>query len=340
MTHPRRTLLRMLGTAERSWDTRGFAPGEQFALWQEMACEAFVPVSLSSDDAEDGFRSCCQSRTIGSVGMSWLASGAQVVERTCDLIGRGASGMYFVNLPLVGRGVACQDGRRAVAGPGDFVVVDADRPFELDFGGPFEQISLAVPHDLLRPLLAEPDDAMSRTVSGEHGVGAVASAAIRTLAAERSHLDARQTRGVITHLAGLIALGISSAVPPRDAGSRALLLQAALDEIERSLGDPDLSIDVVACRINISPSYLTKLFAGRDTTFGRWLLARRLDRAWDALDPSLVRLGHPTVTEVSSACGFRDSSHFARTFHRRFGITPTQRRAGTGGQPAITSGRE
>ena len=318
----------MLGVAERSWDTRGVRPDDQLSVWQEMACEAFVPVSLSSASVTRGFRSRCQSRAVGDLGVSWLASGPQVVERTGTQIARSSSGMYFVNLPLVGQGVASQHGRRAVAGPGDFVVVDADRPFHLDFTTPFEQVSLAVPHDVLRPLIADPDDAVSVRVAGDRGVGAVASAAIRALCSERSHLDARQTKGIVEHLAGLIALGITGAVPERDLRPGAVLLQAALDEMERSLADPDLSIGVVASRVNISPSYLTKLFAGRGTTFGRWLLGRRLDRAWEALDPRLASASRSTVTRVAIACGFRDSSHFAHTFHARFGVTPSQRRDG------------
>lgn len=321
----------MLGIPERRWDTRGFAPGEQFAVWQEMACDAFVPVSLRADrPVEAGFASSCESRRVGVLGVSWLTSQAQVVERTPRLTASGETGVYFVNLPLSGRGAAEQEGRRAVAGPGDFVLVDADRPFELTFDAPFEQISLAVPRDVLQPLLADPAAAVSVTVPGDHGVGAVASAAIRTLASERCRLDARQARGIVAHLAGLIALGVTSAVPERAVGPRTVLLQAALDEIERSLADPDLCVEAVASRINISPSYLTKLFAGRGTTFGRWLIGRRLDRAWDALDPLLIAAAPATVTEVALACGFRDSSHFARTFHQRFGVTPTQRRSGAG----------
>jgi len=50
----------------------------------------------------------------------------------------------------------------------------------------------------------------------------------------------------------------------------------------------------------------------------RWVLEQRLELAYDALAYQRIR----TVTEISFAFGFKDSSHFGRVFSRRYGVPP------------------
>jgi AraC-like DNA-binding protein len=110
----------------------------------------------------------------------------------------------------------------------------------------------------------------------------------------------------------LVALAVSDGVTREPVG-RAALLQLAMDEIERSLADPDLTPDLIARRVSISVSNLTKLFAAHGTSVGRWLLHTRDDPR--------------SVTEIAHACGFRNSAHFARAFRLRSDLTPSARRA-------------
>ncbi|MBN9624406.1 MAG: helix-turn-helix transcriptional regulator, partial [Actinobacteria bacterium] len=129
-------------------------------------------------------------------------------------------------------------------------------------------------------------------------------------------------------LTSLLALALGRAtVLPRSA-SRALLLQAALDEIEKGLADPGLSPGRVARHVNISNRYLQRLFADQGTTFSRWVLARRLQCAHrDLLAPGLA---HLTIGQVAERRGFADRSHFSRAFRSRYGITPREHRRQAG----------
>ncbi len=125
-------------------------------------------------------------------------------------------------------------------------------------------------------------------------------------------------------MAGLIGLSLGAA-PAKNVGSLALT-QLALDEVERSLGDPGLSPAIVADRVGVSTRYLHRLFENRGQSFGRHLLARRLDRCRAALtDPELVDL---TVGEIAWRNGFTDPSYLARAYRRRYGMSPTQDRSG------------
>jgi len=320
----------MLGHADRTWRTHDVAAPDQFRAWEQMAAEAFTPVTLSrppaaeGDEGNGGFLTACAMRAVGDLGIAWLDTDAQRVEHSVRHVAQGSSGVYFLNLPLAGSGVALQDGRVSMTGAGDFVLVNADRPFTLAFESRLEQISLAIPRHLLDPLLAEPDQSNCVVIKGDVGAGAIASSAIRALAAQRGRLGPRETRGITDHLMGLVALAVSSTMEGGSASLRVRRYQAVLDEVERRLDDPGLSPQDVARELSISVSYLTKLFAEHGTSFGRTVLARRLDRARSLLaagsggDGDLL-----TVTAVATACGFQDSGYFARAFRARFGITPS-----------------
>ncbi|MGA8044921.1 MAG: helix-turn-helix domain-containing protein, partial [Dermatophilaceae bacterium] len=318
----------MLALAEMQLTTTGHPAAAQFDLWQQMVADAFTPVTLrrSDDEQGNGFRSTVQARRLGDLSLSWLTSEAQTVTRTADLVAGRPSGTYFLNLVLRGCGSAVQDGRAATALPGQFMLVDGDRPFTLDFGCTFDDICLMIPKEMLDSHLAAPELCTAVTVDGSSASGAMVLGALRALRSQRVNPSPRETAGITEHLVPLISLAVSEAARPSTPSPRTALLQAVLDEIDTHFADPDLNPVEVARRVSISVSYLTKLLASRGETFGRLLQRRRLDHAWAALAP-----GAPpvlTITSVAHASGFRDSAHFSRAFRATFSITPSQRRAG------------
>jgi AraC family transcriptional regulator, positive regulator of tynA and feaB len=305
-----------------TWSSDGLAEDDQFPSWAEISCVAFCPVTVTR--TSDGpFRSAVAGRAVGPLGVSRIRSQAQSVARTGTQVARDAGNTFFLNMPLTQGSSAGQDGRTAVLGPGDFTIVDSARPFALDFTRDFTQISLALPHEMIASRLIEPETATALRVDGSQGVGAVAGAAVRA-AAEAGPLDRGAAHALADHLAGLVALAIGGVAPPGLSGNRTLLAQAAFDEIERSLADPQLSPTHVAHRLSISSRYLHSLFAERGTTFGRWLLHRRLQRCRAQLTDPAHR--HRTVADVAFANGFTDPSYFTRAFRTHYGMTPRQLR--------------
>jgi AraC family transcriptional regulator, positive regulator of tynA and feaB len=318
-------------TAERTWTTASLPEPERFPFWRDMVSGAFVPVSPTRL-TEGPFAGRVTARTVGGLGVSRIASQAQSVERSSGHIERRAGDVFFLNLPLSAGTLATQNGRTASLRSGDFVVVDSTRPFELRFEQEFQQISFTLPHDSLAPLLAAPWDATAVRIPGDRGVGAVASGALRALANTSRPFDRHAGRALTSQLAGLVALALGGVQVPPASTSRALLLQAALDETERALDDPELSPAHVSERLGISIRYLHRLFADRGPSFGRWVLTRRLERCHrDLADPAR---GHWTIGDVACHHGFGDPSYFARAFKARYGMSPREFRRMCAEQPA------
>jgi AraC-like DNA-binding protein len=262
-------------------------------------------------------------------GLAW-STPTRTLARSPTQTTRRQGEAFFLNLPLAGATLARQDGRTAHLTEGDFAIVDSSRPFELSFERPFEQVSLALPHELLCPLLAAPQEVTAVRVRGDRGVGAVASGALQALARAGGPFDGQATRSLMDQLAGLVALALGAAQAHPSSATRAPILQAALEEVERSLGDPDLSPASVAERAGISTRYLHQLFSERGPSFGRWVLSRRLQRSHeDLLDP---RRAHWTISDIAHHRGFRDASYFARAFREQYGVSPRELRRGAAGR--------
>jgi len=305
---------------QHAWTTAVLPESDQFSFWREVVWEAFVPVTLSRGDGA-GFSGSVGASRIGSLGVAAIAAEAQTVERTDTDVRRSPGEVFFLNMPLRGRSRVTQDGREAELRPGDFAVVDGTRPFSLDFEEEFEQLSLVLPSETLMPLLARPEMVTATTVRGDAGLGAAAGGALRPFYAGVG-IDAAMGRPLSERLLSLIALALGSGALAT--GSRAALTQAALDEIERSLGDPELSPSLVASRVGISTRYLHRLFSTRGPSFGRWVATRRLERTRaDLADPGLA---HLTIGEIGWRNGFTDPSYLARAYRRAYGVSPGEHR--------------
>jgi len=82
--------------------------------------------------------------------------------------------------------------------------------------------------------------------------------------------------------------------------------------------DQDISLEVLAQTVNISPSHLRRLFKqATGMAPHQYLISLRVNRAKDLL---LTRSF--SVDQVAAEVGFADQSHLHRYFKRTFGITP------------------
>lgn len=94
------------------------------------------------------------------------------------------------------------------------------------------------------------------------------------------------------------------------------------DIIKCRFADPDISPQEIASAAGISLRYLQKLFTAHHTTCSRYITELRLEYAARLIwRRTLTKSGQP-LSSIACASGYRDYSHFARAFRRRFGRAP------------------
>lgn len=100
------------------------------------------------------------------------------------------------------------------------------------------------------------------------------------------------------------------------------LVHRVLSYIDRQFAD-ELSAEAIAARMHVSKSYLMKLFKRyTNETLFDYIMRRRIAEAKVHFHIDASR----SVTEVGHLSGFKDASHFSRTFKKRTGLSPEQYR--------------
>jgi AraC-like DNA-binding protein len=120
----------------------------------------------------------------------------------------------------------------------------------------------------------------------------------------------------------LLAMALRDVVPsvPGCDGSAEVLLEMMLRHLREHSADPNLQVEELARRHNVSVSHVYTLFERIGTTPAVYLREQRLLAARAMLaDPRCAWLG---TTDIAAAVGFVERRTFERAFRRQYGMTP------------------
>jgi AraC-like DNA-binding protein len=290
-----------------------------------------VPVAVAGE-ADDAPAGQIVSHSVGPVRISLVCGGPAALRRTPRMIQRANPGHVNVCVQRTGSVTVSQDGRQATVEPGELVICDTTRPYQLVFPDVHGTVVVAVPAHLIRVGSRSLAEITARTISDGHGLGALVSpfltGVVRQL--ERGELPAsvQLSDAVIDLLTAMCAEQFSRLpqVPARS-HERALLLRIQ-SFIEGHLGDHDLRPEMIANAHHISERYLQKLFKADGHTVTGYIRDRRLDRCRrDLLDP---RLASRPVAVVGIRWGLASPAYFSRAFKAAYGCGPREFRASAG----------
>ena len=310
---------------DASWTSAGLGKREALKEWREWAASTIAPIEVTVFD-QDSFAARWVSHGVGQLRLLHLHAPAQRVTHTGA---EGSSGRAAPSIQLVysirGASKTLMEGKRFTLEPGQFVLLDNTRFYQMEMETEHEVADLMMPQGWLEKYLPDPAVLLGRPLPAHEGWGAPLGA---LLDAMLTGLDeAPLPRPLIAEQVGHL-LGLATGFPDAPGGTRhrGQLARQILRRIESDYADAELSPESVAAALSISKRYLQTLLAGSGTSFVQELNATRLDRASDLLaDPRAAGL---PVAEIAFRCGFLDAGYFARLFRKRFGITPREWRAG------------
>ena len=285
--------------------------------FQQLASDTFAPLRIRPDQADDttGPTNSLRSAKPGEVLVTRITGGPCTVLRTRSLIGSGDQELVKVALYGRGRAGVEQDGRQCRPAPGDLVVYETQRPYELRFWDPFDIVVLGIPRKLLGP---HSDPLVSRTASPvptDGGGRRLAAALLRDAA---SDLDACTGSGG-PHLADALVSVVLSALAEQPISVRPAddLAERILTYCLGRLSDPRLSPESVARAHHVSVRYLHKVLQQRGMTLASWIRGRRLERIRrDLADPALA---DRSVSVIAAGWGVLDATHLSRALRSEFG---------------------
>jgi AraC-like DNA-binding protein len=315
---------------DESWSSKGLGQSEAISAWRDWAVNTIAPIEVEVFHP-NAFAARWVSHGIGQLRLLHLYAPAQRVTHI------GAEGVAMRAAPSI-QLVYSREGvlKTRMAGrsfdvhPGEFVLLDNTRFYQMEMVTEHECIDLMMPQGWLEKYLPDPGALLARPISASSGWGAPLGALIETIL--NGGLDnAPLPRPLIAEQFGsLLALATGMEEGEEVPRHRNQLAARILRRIESDYADPDLSPELVAEQIGISKRYLQTLLAASGTSFVQELNATRLERASDILlDP---RAGNLAIADIAFRTGFLDPGYFTRLFRKRFGITPREWRAGNAPQ--------
>lgn len=236
---------------------------------------------------------------------------------------------YLLVIPVQNELYFSQSGLKGRVAPRDYLLIDRASFFELAAEGPAPAWVLHMPAADLDGRLPTVSDHLGRRFETNKQMAQLVLELITSIARTFHRAPPPNPEALATEILSFVTLAIGS----EDRGgvadvrnSRYRLRRRIFDFIDNHLADVDLSPKRIANDNGISLSYLYSLFNDQNTTVGQFVQIKRLQRAYEMLvaDPA----GRITISEIAYQVGFKNTSHFSRSFSRHFDMTPKEARQG------------
>lgn len=238
---------------------------------------------------------------------------------------RSTNGCRFYQfvVPVQGTLEAGHEARRAVVGPGSFVVLDPTSTYDLVFDEAATALIIQAPQRVvgISPTLVGHITATGIGADGDL-IGGIMSLLVRLaddVLVSSPHHPVRLAYNLVDLLTTVLLEQLSTAAPGGSVQELMLQITAFIND---HLGDSDLSADTVASMHYISPRYLRKLFGTQNMKVSEWIRTRRLEVCRRQLiDP--VMADEP-ISAIAARWGFPDPAHFSRLFKATYDLNPRQ----------------
>lgn len=292
--------------------------------WHEVVSGTFMPMDVNLLEREPSPGTIVSSR-LGTLHISRVQAGPQVVKRNKRHISRDDRTSLIVSLQQQGTATKEQDGRETVIGPGEFSISDSSRPFRIKLEEEFAFTSFHFPREELHVRDEDLQVLTATTFTGEEGSAALVATYLARVAREAEGFDEGVGRRVAATALDLMVMLIDER-RGRSASKGSHVAAASLERVKehvlRNLGDPDLSPSRIAEAHFMSVRYLHKLFQLEGLTVGGWIRTQRLERCRrELLRPRAAQAG---VAAIAQRWGFVSPSHFSRVFRAAYGTTPRE----------------
>ncbi|NEV65014.1 helix-turn-helix domain-containing protein [Thiorhodococcus minor] len=267
---------------------------------------------------------------LGRVGL------LKATGETLSLTTQGSTQAPGVTALILVEGAArvAQGGRETALGAGDLCLMRTGKSLELSLSDSFRAAFVEAPEAEIADRFPLWRAAMLTQIPGKNGVSAVFCDAIRSMHHWRESLAGEGGERLADVVIDLMGALVCFAVPINGECVRQSLYQK--DQVKKviqlNLRNPELSVELIAESVGMSPRQIHRLFLDEGISIMRWVWTQRLEQCYRELLQS--DSAHRSISDIAYTWGFNDSSHFSRAFRKHFGVSPSQaRRRGLAAEP-------
>lgn len=303
------------------FSTFGFARQKQVAAWQEIMSDVYYSLEINGTSS-DGLRGTIHQFDIGHLSITNFDADAQRVFRTRPRIARDPEDAFVFVAPFREVLYFSQMGRSGFVHPGGYALVSTSEFYELSCPDNFENWTVKIPGEDLRRRIPNIEDYCACRMPNNPAMASIARNHLRSVAMARKAGPLPNERAVAQNLVDTIVLTLDSEANWDGAKLAAYRVRGRiLEYIRGNIHDMNLSPASIAEANGVSVSYIYKLFRNGDLTVGEYILAQRLQAAYEYL--AVPGRSGMTVAEAAYAAGFRNLSHFSRVFREKYGLSPS-----------------
>lgn len=307
------------------FDSKTIAARDNFPLWREFIASAFFGMKAEPTGV-DPFVAQVELSNVSGIDIATARFPAQRLHRSKAEIARIVHDAYCVALVDSGLSQGTHGGVSFTARPGDLVIIDVTKPFDLSVSGEGTKLSvIQIDKQQLAQRLGEPG-LVPVTVSANSGGAALLASYVDGLAQCAATLPAASAGRAASIACDLFAIAFSqrATAGPGAESVHDARLAAALAFIARNITDVWLDARRVAHHLGISPRSVYGLFERSGLSLAETILSQRLEACRAALiDPAYARR---TIADLALDLGFSDLSRFNRHYKARYGETPRETR--------------
>lgn len=283
---------------------------------QKAASSLLVPLRVRALD-HGTFQA--QVGTAGPVAAARIRSSPHLVARDARAITSTDPEVFKVVVLRQGRLFVAQDNAQRQMRPGDLLVCDTSRPYQITAPDTCEVVVIAVPRALFGKHAEHFSRRCATPLRAASGLTSLIAAFLSGLGEHIEDLPGPTA----LHLGdAVVSLLIAAFTETTAEGAEVAtgLADRILAYARANLGDPALSVTTAARHHGISPRALHQALNKRDETFSAWIRHERLRGVQrDLADPYLA---HHPVYAIAARWGFASPEHFSRTFRTVCGMSP------------------
>lgn len=308
------------------FSTDHLPPQDRAAGWTSVIAEAYFPLQLHFRSPLE-FNGRLERKVMGHVSLSRLTSSAANYERRKRHIREAREEEFLITIPKSTAVEFRQLGRDVRCEPGGFILERGDEPYRFIYERPNDLFVAKVSKAALSERVRQPDRFCARAFNATSGTASLFVSMVQQSHSQLSDDNPAANEVIGRQMLELLGLALEgeTGVEASSASSvRAAHLQRVDQFIRSNLKNPDLSPDLIARGCGISKRYLHELYKDVNGTVSQQIRDQRLTAARDRLSSS----GDMTIADVAYRFGFADQAQFSRLFKARFGMPPSEYRAG------------